>query len=106
MHRATICSMKTPRRRITVEAGGERYVGIVYEGRRNWSAHVPRLPGLAVAGPYVRGVLDREQARRKLAERIEFHLEGLAIEAGALTACRAPPSTPTAWHRETRPRII
>lgn len=73
--------MKTPWHRITVEVGGERYVAIVSKMRRNWSSHVPRLPGLVVAGPYVHGVLDRERARRKLAEGIEFHLEGLAIEA-------------------------
>ncbi|HTE85394.1 MAG TPA: hypothetical protein VK821_11730 [Dehalococcoidia bacterium] len=73
--------MRTPWRRITVEAGGERYVAIVTEMRRNWSAHVPRLPGLVVAGPYVSGALDHDRARRKLAEGIEFHLEGLALEA-------------------------
>lgn len=70
-----------PWRRITVEVRGERYIATVSEGPRNWSAHVPRLPGLVVAGPYVHGNLDRDRVRQKLAEGIEFHLEGLAIEA-------------------------
>lgn len=72
--------MKTPWHRLSVQIGGERYIATLYEGRRNWSAHVPRLPGLAVTGPYVHGTLDREQARRKIAEGIQFHLEGLALE--------------------------
>jgi hypothetical protein len=68
-------------RRLTVQVGSERYIATVSEGPRNWSAHIARLPGLVVTGPYAQGVLDRERVRRKLAEGIEFHLEGLALEA-------------------------
>ena len=69
-----------PWRRLVAEVDGDRYVATVYEGRRNWSAHVRRLPGLAVAGPYVHGSLDLNRTRRKLAQGIGFHLEGLAID--------------------------
>ena len=75
-----------PWRRLTVQVGSERYIATVSQGPRNWSAHVPRLPGLVVTGPYAHGALDHVRVRRKLAEGIEFHLEGLAIEAGELAA--------------------
>jgi len=65
-----------PWRRLTVQVGGESYIATVSEGPRNWSAHIPRLPGLVVSGPYAQGVLDRERVRRKLADGIEFPWRG------------------------------
>jgi hypothetical protein len=69
-----------PSRHLTATVAGERYIATLSQGAQNWSLHVPRLPGLVVTGEYKNGVLDIESARRKLAEGIEFHLEGLAIE--------------------------
>lgn len=47
--------------------------GVVYERTdTGWSAYVPALPGLGVAGA------SREETERLVAEAIALHLDGLA----------------------------
>jgi len=75
-----------PWHRLTVRVDGESYVVTLSEGPSNWSAHVARLPGLVVTGAYSNGTLDHGKVRRKLAEGIQFHLEGLAIEVAERAA--------------------
>jgi predicted RNase H-like HicB family nuclease len=56
-----------------------RYL-IVIEGddAANYSAYSPDIPGVAPTGA------TREQCEREMREAIEFHLEGLAADAGPL----------------------
>lgn len=47
---------------------------VIYErGKRNWSAHVPDLPGCIATAK------TRRQLERLIREAIEFHIEGLRL---------------------------
>ncbi len=47
---------------------------VIYErGERNWSAHVPDLPGCIATGA------TRDETERVMREAIDFHLEGLRL---------------------------
>ena len=47
---------------------------VLEQGPRNWSAHVPDLPGCVAAAR------TREETERLIREAIEFHLEGLLLD--------------------------
>jgi predicted RNase H-like HicB family nuclease len=57
--------------RSIIRVDGAAYQAVLEEGPRNWSAHVPALPGLVVTGA------GREELKARLREAIAFHLEGL-----------------------------
>ena len=49
---------------------------VIFEwGKRNWSAHVPDLPGCIATGPTVASV------EESIREAIRFHIEGLAEDS-------------------------
>ena len=48
-----------------------RYAVIFEQGKTNWSAYVPDLPGCVTTGKTL------EETRGLMAEAIEFHMEGL-----------------------------
>lgn len=52
-----------------------RYTVILERGETSWGAHVPDLPGCAVAGE------TREQALELIREAVDLHIHGL-IEQG------------------------
>ena len=51
-----------------------KYVAVLEQGPKNWSAYVPDLPGCVAAG------VTREQTERLIQEAIEFHVEGLLLD--------------------------
>ncbi len=51
-----------------------KYVAVLEQGPRNWSAYVPDLPGCVAAG------VTREETERLIQEAIEFHVEGLLLD--------------------------
>jgi predicted RNase H-like HicB family nuclease len=67
----------------------KEYVVLYERGERNWSAHVPDLPGCITTGK------TREETERRIREAIAFHIEGMkldgepipepTIEAGTIT---------------------
>lgn len=59
-----------------------KYVAVLEQGPKNWSAYVPDLPGCVAAG------MTREETERLIQEAIEFHLEGLLLDG-------IPPPEPT-----------
>jgi predicted RNase H-like HicB family nuclease len=52
-----------------------KYLVVIEKGRKSWGAHVPDLPGCIAVGK------TRVEVTKRIAEAIEFHLEGLR-EAG------------------------
>ena len=52
-----------------------KYLVVIEKGHKNWGAHVPDLPGCIAVGK------TRAEVVKRVAEAIEFHLEGLR-EAG------------------------
>ena len=52
-----------------------KYLVMIEKGHNNWGAHVPDLPGCIAVGK------TRADVVKRVAEAIEFHLEGLR-EAG------------------------
>ena len=54
------------------------YVTIFAQTSTGWSAHVPDLPGLGVAGPTC------EAAEQLLREGIVFHIEGMIVDGDAI----------------------
>lgn len=61
------------------------YVVIIEQGKGNWSAYVPDLPGCVATGT------TREEVLGNIREAIEFHIEGLREEGEPV-----PPSTVSA----------
>ena len=52
-----------------------REYAVLYErGKRNWSAHVPDLPGCYATGE------TREAVEDRIREAIAFHIEGLILD--------------------------
>lgn len=51
-----------------------RYLVVYESGPENWSGFAPDVPGCASTGATV------EDLRSNLADALEFHLEGLALE--------------------------
>jgi predicted RNase H-like HicB family nuclease len=52
-----------------------KYAVVFEKGEGNWGAYVPDLPGCITTGPTL------EVCKRRIAEAIEFHIEGM-IEDG------------------------
>ena len=52
-----------------------KYLVVIERGSKSWGAHVPDLPGCIAVGK------TRAEVVKRVAEAIEFHLEGLR-EAG------------------------
>lgn len=55
-----------------------RYAVVIEQGKRNFSAYVPDLPGCIATGKTV------EDVKTKMAQAIEWHLEALAEEGQAI----------------------
>jgi predicted RNase H-like HicB family nuclease len=50
-----------------------KYAVVFEKAANNWAAYVPDLPGCVTTAPSL------EEARRLIAEAIEFHVEGLRL---------------------------
>ncbi|HJX53490.1 MAG TPA: type II toxin-antitoxin system HicB family antitoxin [Polyangia bacterium] len=50
-----------------------KYAVIFEKAPTNWAAYVPDLPGCVTTAPTI------EDARRLIAEAIEFHIEGMRL---------------------------
>jgi predicted RNase H-like HicB family nuclease len=50
-----------------------RFAVVIERAENNYSAYVPDLPGCIATGDTV------DEARREIAEAIEFHLEGMKL---------------------------
>jgi len=50
-----------------------RYAVVFEKATDNWAAYVPDLPGCVTTGPTL------DEARRLIAEAIQFHIEGLRL---------------------------
>jgi len=61
-----------------------RYAAVIEKGERNYSAYVPDLPGCGSVGDTL------EEAKAKIREAIEFHLEGMREDG-------APIPKPSSW---------
>lgn len=57
-----------------------RYAVVIEQGKRNFSAHVPDLPGCVATGKTV------EEVKANMAAAIEWHLEAMAEEGEAIPA--------------------
>jgi predicted RNase H-like HicB family nuclease len=56
------------------KGGAEMTYAVVFEkASHNWAAYVPDLPGCVTTGSTL------EDARRLIAEAIEFHIEGMRL---------------------------
>lgn len=55
-----------------------KFAVVIEKTRRNFSAYVPDLPGCVATGR------TRPEVRRRIREAIEFHIEGLRLEGGAV----------------------
>ena len=62
-----------------------KYAVIFEKASSNWCAYVPDLPGCVTTAPTL------EEARRLIAEAIEFHVEGLQLQG-----CSVPQPTSVA----------
>jgi predicted RNase H-like HicB family nuclease len=51
-----------------------KYTVVFEKAPDNWAAYVPDLPGCVTTAPTI------EEARRLIAEAIEFHIEGLRVD--------------------------
>lgn len=51
-----------------------RYAIVIEQGKNNYSAYVPDLPGCVATGNTV------EEVEREIQEAIEFHIEGLRAD--------------------------
>ena len=50
-----------------------RYAVVIEQGKRNFSAYVPDLPGCVATGKTL------EEVKSNMAEAIEWHLEAMAV---------------------------
>ena len=55
-----------------------KYVAVLEQGPKNWSAYVPDLPGCVAAA------VTREETEHLIQEAIEFHVEGLLLDGTPL----------------------
>lgn len=55
-----------------------KYTVLFEKAPNNWAAYVPDLPGCVTTGRTL------EETRRRIAEAIEFHIEGLRIDGEAV----------------------
>jgi predicted RNase H-like HicB family nuclease/predicted RNA binding protein YcfA (HicA-like mRNA interferase family) len=55
-----------------------KYAVIFEKAPTNWAAYVPDLPGCVTTAPTI------EDARRLIAEAIEFHIEGMRLHGEAI----------------------
>jgi len=74
---------------------GRAYRAVLAQGSRNWSGHMPDLPGLVATGA------TRDEVKRRLIEAAAFHLKGLQGRAGkgALPEFAAPTTATTSPER-------
>jgi len=56
----------------------KKYAVVFEKAAHNWSAYVPDLPGCVTTGQSI------EEARRLIAEAIEFHIEGMRLHGEAV----------------------
>lgn len=63
------------------------YLVVIERTDRNWSAHIPDLPGCVATGK------TREKALDRLREAVRIHLEGMKDDALPVP----PPSSQPAW---------
>ncbi len=50
-----------------------RYAVVIEQGKRNYSAYVPDVPGCVATGHTL------EEVKRRMKEALEFHLEGMLL---------------------------
>ena len=57
-----------------------KYAVVFEKAANNWAAYVPDLPGCVTTAPSL------EEARRLIAEAIDFHIEGLRLRGEPVPA--------------------